>query len=257
MSFDTHPPRALALRAGAFANKTWRAPSDLRFVHSLSEVEIGANEAGRVGRSYGWYFRQDETGWALVVGLTDALRQRMCRLTRAESALGLPFLLRMYPFTFVRQGGRRCLAVWDTGVGQATEKGQRFFEGERLAAPVAQVSAHFQSFAADLALAARLAGALAAAGLLVPAASGGFGYYEVNEAKLMSLPEPTIIDLHKTGALGLAYAQLFSSHSQALARSQEAQAAPSGRGLQSDGFLDSIARDLETDIPALDIGFEG
>jgi hypothetical protein len=256
MSFDAHPPRPIALSADLLANKTWSAPSDLGFVQSLTEVQIGANEAARVGRSYGWYFKRDDAGWALVVALTDEVRKQMCSLERQESALGLPFLLRLYPFTLLRQKGRLCLAVWNTMLRQA-DQGQSFFEGKKLTPPVAKVSEHFTSFGADLGLASRLARALEAAELLVPAAQSQLGYYEVDETKLMSLSEQTIVNLHKIGALGLAYSQLFSLHSKAVAKSQSTQAARPETFGQSDSFLSSIAQDIEADIPALEVDFEG
>jgi len=256
MSFDAHPPRPIALNADLLANKTWRAPSDLSFVQSLREVQIGANEAARVGRSYSWSFKRDGAGWALVVPLTDAVQKQMCSLERQEAALGLPFLLRLYPFTLVKQKGRACLAVWDTMIRQA-DQWQSFFEGKNLTPPVAKVSEHFTSFGADLGLASRLAGALEAAGLLAPAAQSQLGYYEIDEAILMSLPDQTIVNLHKIGALGLAYSQLFSLHSKAVAKSQSTQAVRPEAFGHSDGFLSSIARDIEADIPALEVDFEG
>ena len=255
MSFDAHPPRPIALSAGRLAQKTWRAPSDLNFVRSLTDVQIGANEAARVGRSYGWYFKREDAGWALVVALTDEVQAQMCGFEREEAALGLPFLLRLYPFTFVREKGRLCLAVWDNMVGDQGQ-GRSFFEGAKVTVPVAKVSAYFKSFGADLGLAARLTGDLQAAGVLKPAGQSKFRYYEIDEPKLMSLSEQAIVKLHKSGALGLAYAQLFSLHSKAVAKSQGAQAARPETFVQSDGFLSSIARDLEADVPALEVDFE-
>lgn len=134
----------------------------------------------------------------------------------------LPAFLRRYPFAYVHtEADRLSLAVDTTWPGFNDRDGQPLMDEQGEPSPFLRNLLQFlDAFEDDAARTRRFAARLVELDLLRGGEINGQladgspvqaqGFFMVDEAKLRQLPDDTVLELHRSGALGLIHAHLLS-----------------------------------------------
>lgn len=134
----------------------------------------------------------------------------------------LPAFLRRYPFAYVRgQDERLSLAVDAAWPGLGDQEGEALFDDRgEITEHLAAVLKFLDAFEEDAARTRHFCERLVQLDLLrggeikgqLPDGSPveATGFYMVDEAKLRALPDETVLELHRSGALALIHAHLLS-----------------------------------------------
>lgn len=153
------------------------------------------------------------------------LRERENLLVGSDGSWGarfLPAFLRRYPFAYLRGADERySLAVDAAWPGFSTETGEPLFDAQgEISEHLAAVMKFLDAFEEDAARTRHFCERLVQLDLLrggeikgqLPdgTAVEATGFYMIDEAKLRALPDDTVLELHRSGALALIHAHLLS-----------------------------------------------
>ncbi|MCK6425877.1 MAG: SapC family protein [Burkholderiaceae bacterium] len=134
----------------------------------------------------------------------------------------LPAFLRRYPFAYVRGTDERfSLAVDAAWPGFGEQEGEPLFDAQgEITAHMAALLKFLDAFEEDAARTRRFCERLVQLDLLRGGEIKGqladgsaveaTGFYMIDEAKLRALPDETVLELHRSGALALIHAHLVS-----------------------------------------------
>lgn len=229
----------------------WRPPTDHRFVAHVGTALLTVSDIPSATLGLPWYFTEVEGRWRAVAIL---------RLSQSEPSAfldpngmlrvgTLPTLLRMYPFTLMADGDKYALGLWQDPdcVGPT---GEPLSEDGKLSPKLEPLLRAFAQYLKGLKPVETLASELSEAGVLRPVSSlmpFKLSYFEVDETKLRALPIERAGVLAKSGALGVAHAQLLSRHHQSklFKKSAESAGTPDPIVAQTDDpFFEAVADDL-------------
>ncbi len=204
---------AAALKPSLHDGHVWHAARDLHFAEPLDAVPFALAEALNAAS-------------CLPLALAPGAVPRPMIILRGQGSVAtslikggrlsghyMPAVLRFYPFMPLMDPQDHDLVVAGDLAGRHIQPGcpgagwQDIFDDKGQLAPATAM--HLQDLARwqagrDAALTA--ARALARAGVLCPAPGFSPGWRSVDLARLAALPAEVVADLHRTGALGLAYA---------------------------------------------------
>lgn len=134
----------------------------------------------------------------------------------------LPAFLRRYPFAYVRtEGDRLSLAVDSAWPGFNDTEGQPLMDGEgRPSAFLTDLMKFLDAYEQDMGRTRAMCAKLVELDLLRGGEINGQladgtpvkaeGFFMVDEEKLRKLPDATVLELHRSGILGLVHAHLVS-----------------------------------------------
>lgn len=194
------PHLSAAIVCGEFA--------DVALVYPIVFVE---NEAGKIRPMAAFGVREGENLFVTAQGVWDAPY--------------VPALVRQYPFTAAPDSDNKLVAAIDAGSSWFnTKDGQPLFDDKGEPAEVTQHALQFmQNLQTEFTVTEQFCQLLNDAKLLeamdvsVPVPGGKpderlsvGGFMAINEEKLRALPDATVTEWFKNGALPLVYAHLFS-----------------------------------------------
>jgi hypothetical protein len=210
------------------AKKRLRPLPSFAFAKNLPVVRALAGEIAQIAANYPVVFIE-ENGALVPFAMVGLAPGENLFVSDDGQWLGyyIPAMLRRYPFMMGKapegaEGGNAMLLLDDEMLSD--DEGEPLFgpegtEGEPQG-PVARAIQLLTQIELQAAQTAALAKSLADAGLLTPlplqvtrGAEGPLqlgGIHTINEAKLNELPDEAFLALRRTGALGLAHAQLIS-----------------------------------------------
>ena len=203
-------------------------PPDFDFAARTNIIPLLVNETSQAVRYYPLVFvpgtKDEPLVLAAMVGVGDGLNRFVGSDKQWRSNTYIPAYVRQYPFVAVNTpDGKDTVLAIDTSAKWIQVKGPMAFYGadgkptERLEQTLA-FSRDFQLYAKRT---SAMVQALQEAGVLEEAtlnlspqgttkARTISGFVIVSETKLNALSEEAVLKLHKSGAMGLAYAQLLS-----------------------------------------------
>jgi hypothetical protein len=202
--------------------------TDWSFAAGLNTMFLAATEMGDAAREFPVVFvnagngedGKPEFATIAVLGLTK--EQNLYVENGAWRARYMPALLRIYPFCIGRLDAERFAVCLDVGwAGVSGTEGERLFSAEGEPSPLlGDVRQQLENLDRETQRTRLLCRQLRDHGLLQDArfdaklpdgsALGVDGFYTVDDAKLNALDDAAVVDLHKTGALGLVHAHYVS-----------------------------------------------
>lgn len=218
------------------ATKRWRAPSNQMFAATTAVAPLAAAEVAQAALALPLSFMERTGGWSLVAVLGLAPDQNLyVNAAGGWSTSYIPAAFRAYPFCLGQDAAAETVLCVDESSGLVTDgpQGEAFFDeaGEPSAA-TKRVHAFLSETARSETILIKACGALRAAGVIEPwpviIQEDGVerrqvaGLHRINEAALNALDDATFGHLRRTGAAGVAYAQLLSMGN-LVALSQRAQ----------------------------------
>ncbi|MFP4495587.1 MAG: SapC family protein [Halochromatium sp.] len=232
--------RYLPLSPQRFSELRWQRFRDYRHTLGVNLTPVAAPEVSAAAAHLPLAFASDAQGQRQLCALTG-LRKGVnhCLDARHAWLAGYtPALLRGHPFRLLAPPGQGessqrvlCVDVESPWVGP--DGSEAFLDGERMTPAVAEIFQFLGQLAQHLARTEQAVAALEAATLLVPWTIEDEhgeplrGLLRVDEAKLAEVAPEMLAELHRQGALALAYAQMISTHRlpalQARARQLEGQ----------------------------------
>lgn len=222
--------RYMPIDAGRHPHGGWLPYPDYRFAATDALVPVSLEEVPHVIKGVPLAFRRLDGGryqLVAVQALTGGLN--LCVAPDGRWLTGyVPALYRGYPFRLLPSEDRR---HWRLGVAadsglwldDARGQGERCFTEAGEESPALQrIRTFLETLARSRGLAVRAVEALAGESLIQPWAlkvqdeheqtRPVEGLYRIDEAALNALPGERLAALRDSGALSLAYAQLFSQH---------------------------------------------
>ena len=203
-------------------------PPDFDFAARVNIIPLLINETSQAVRHYPLVFvpgtKDEPLVFAAMVGVGDGLNRFVGADKQWRPNTYIPAYVRQYPFLAVNTpDGKDTILAIDTSAEWTQAKGPMAFydvDGkptERLEQALA-FSREFQLYAkrtTAMVQALQDAGVLEEGTLNLPPqgitkARQISGFVIVSEAKLSALSDAAVLKLHKSGAMGLAYAQLLS-----------------------------------------------
>ncbi|MBZ9557618.1 SapC family protein [Halomonas coralii] len=221
-------PRFIPLSTERHRADGWAKTPDYAFAVDRPVAELVAEEIPRALPTLPLAFMPEGEQWALVALLSlDSQRNLFVHPDGRWMGGYIPAAFRGYPFALLHdtEGGRRMLGFdADSGLWvEGAEDERRFFDDEgKLNQPVERVMTFLRQYDDQRRATRRAVTALAEAGVVVPWAfsvkdeAGNArrvdGVYRTDEAALKALPGETLSELATSGALAIAYAQLYAQH---------------------------------------------
>ena len=204
-------------------------PPDFDFAARTNIIPLLVNETSQAVRYYPLVFvpgtnKDEPLVLAAMVGVGDGLNRFVGSDKQWRANTYIPAYVRQYPFVAVNTpDGKDTVLAIDTSAKWIRVKGPMAFYGvdgkptERLEQTLA-FSREFQLYAkrtSAMVQALQEAGVLEEGTLNLPPqgitkARQISGFVIVSETKLNALSDEAVLKLHKSGAMGLAYAQLLS-----------------------------------------------
>ena len=203
-------------------------PPNFGFAARADVIPLLVNEISQASRYYPLVFTPGTSGepfvLAAMVGVGDGVNRFVGTDSQWRANTYIPAYVRQYPFLAVNTpDGKDTILAIDKSAEWINLKGPSPFFGadgkpsERLEQTLA-FAREYRSFAqrtAAMAQALQDAGVLEAGVLNLPRqgdvkARQINGFMIVSETKLNALSDEAVLKLHKSGAMGLAYAQLLS-----------------------------------------------
>lgn len=261
--------RFIPLSEERFGPLSWNSWSLPLHADTMHVVPLAAPEASRAAAQLPLVFIKNELGavvLCMLCGLEPNKSVCVNGLGQWEPAY-MPAVVRTYPFRLMAppagQGTANqrvvCVDIDCSLVGKGLD--MPFFVGQQPSAQVQRIIDFLGRMAKHYALTERAAGALERHGLLKPwlikdeqgqATLGGL--MQVDESKLAGLDAAALSELHRLGALALAYTQLIST--QQLPKLWALYAKPAQQNKAIKGQAEQLLQfDLLGDEPSL--GFEG
>ncbi|MGO1344028.1 SapC family protein [Chromohalobacter japonicus] len=234
-------PRYIPLSQRQHAERGWLKNPDYRYAAERPVAELVAEEIPRALPTLPLAFVPEGDDWALVAVLSLDSKHNLFVHPDGRWLGGYtPAAFRGYPFALLRdeQHGRRVLC-FDEDSGLATDNpgpGQHFFNNEgEPDQPLARILKFLTQYDDQRLVTRRVVKRLADAGLIVPwkvrvTTDAGTeaaidGLHRIDEAALRALPGDTLSELATSGALSIAYGQLYAQHRlQGLSRLVDLQA---------------------------------
>lgn len=216
-----HPEQHRALRIRP-------APADYGFAAASNAIFVAGGEIGHAARDFAIVFIEagkDEQGRSEIapVAVCGVVKDQNLYVENGTwRARYVPAVLRMYPFCVGQVEADRFALGMDaqSSVLSATEGEPLFTEAGTPSPLLAKVFEQLKAFDADSQRTRALCGHLRDLGLLQPSRfdatlEGGTtlgvdGFYVVDEKKLGELPDADVLQLHKSGGLGLVHAHYVS-----------------------------------------------
>lgn len=203
----------------------WKRFNSYLFAAKDNVVPIVMAELAQASQSMptGFIKQQDRF---LLVGILSLEPGKNMHITDQGRWIGdyVPSYFRGYPFCLATPpdgGEKQILCIHqDAGLGKAAGEGQAFFDDSgQLAPEVNQIVSFLQQVEKNRPVTDRAVSALADAGVVVAwplkikqgeTEKPVKGLYRVDETRLNALDGDVFLELRKSGALSLAYAQLLS-----------------------------------------------
>jgi hypothetical protein len=215
----------VAVTSEKHAGKGWRPPIGYNFAASQVLVPLVGLELSAAAAEMPIAFIE-HAGRYLPVAMLSPVQGRNFFIGPNGQWLGsyVPALLRSYPFALVRgEGGENAALCIDEGSGlivEASENTQKFFEEDGgPSSAVKEIMNFLQQLEHNRSLTDLAVAILAEQGLIAPwpltvsidnQPRKIDGLYRIDEAKLNALEDESFLKLRKSGALPIAYMQLFS-----------------------------------------------
>ena len=202
----------IAVSRAAHGAMKLRPVTSYAFAAGLSGVRVLASEAAEVQASFPIVFLKEGDAFQpqALLGL-DGRRNLFVGADGTWQGGYVPAMLRLYPFALGWGGPERKDASLLVDEAQLSEQeGEPLFGPDGTEGPVKRALDQLVAFDMLAAETAGLVAALAAQGLLEPLDGTQERMSTVSEAKLKALPDEAFLELRRSGALALAYAQLFS-----------------------------------------------
>ena len=223
-------PRYIPLDASQHVQAGWLPYTDYLFAADQALVAVSLEEIPHLLKSVPLAFREVSGGHYQLVAIQSLTKNvNLCVAHNGRWLTGyIPALYRAYPFRLLPTENQRqwslCVDV-ESGLWleDATEQGKRCFDDQgQDSASLAPLRTFLDKVMRGQVLAARAVNALADAQLIQPwrlktqsdneDIQQVEGLYRIDEKRLNTLPSETLSELRNSGALSLAYAQLFSQH---------------------------------------------
>ena len=233
--------RYIPLSPQRFSELRWQRFRDYRHTLGVNLTPVAAPEVSAAAAHLPLVFAPDAQGQRQLCALTG-LRKGVnhCLDARHAWLAGYtPALLRGHPFRLLAppsgqgESSQRVLCVDVESPWVAPDGSEAFLDGEQMTPAVAEIFQFLGQLAQHLARTEQAVAALEAATLLIPweiedeQGEPLRGLLRVDETKLTKITTETLAELHRQGALALAYAQMISTHQlpalQARARQLEGQ----------------------------------
>jgi hypothetical protein len=234
--------RYIPLSPQRFGELRWQRFRDYRHTLGVHLTPVAAPEVSAAAAHLPLAFARDAQGKRLLCALTG-LREGVnhCLDARQAWLTGYtPALLRSHPFRLLPpppekgEAHQRVLCVDADSPWVGPDGDQAFLDGERMSPAVEEIFQFLGQLAQHLARTEQAVAALETAGLLIPWTIEDEqdqplrGLRRVDETALAKLEAEPLAELHRQGALALAYAQMVSTHQlpalQTRARQLERQA---------------------------------
>ncbi len=213
----------------AHAGKRVQPVQDWRIAAEMNAVFVTGSEFAAAAREFPIAFvpvgtqadGKPEVSPVVLLGLRERENLTVTPSGRWDARF-LPAFLRRYPFAYVRTDGERfSLAVDSAWPGFNDREGQPLMDGQGEPSPfLTELLKFLDAFEDEAARTHRFASRLVELDLLRGGEINGKladgtpvqaqGFFMVDEAKLRDLPDATVLDLHRSGALGLIHAHLVS-----------------------------------------------
>lgn len=218
--------RYVPLTPQRFGELRWWRFRDYQHTLGVHLTPVAAPEVSIAAAHLPLVFARDNQGKCFVCALTG-LREGVnhCLDSRQAWLAGYtPALLRCHPFQLLPpppekgQAHQRVLCVDLESPWVSPDGDQIFFDGERMSAAVKEIFQFLGQLSRHMVHTEQVVAALEAARLLKPWAIEDAqgqqlrGLRQVDETALAKVSAETLAELHRQGALALAYAQLVSTH---------------------------------------------
>ena len=242
---------ALPMTEKGCAGLNWRIPSDERHIAFQPSVLLSASELASVSLELPCFFVLSGETWHSIALLRNGPNGK-CPWIRPDglsTLRRLPFLLRKHPFTLLPDGQKFHLGLWqDPNCVGST--GDPIYENGQLAENLRPMAQDFAKFVGGIQVAHTLASQLSDVAVLKPAPHswGQHILMQVDEDRLRGLPGDQLEKLNKSGALGVAHAQMLSRHNLQRLMSTEGDSPDVNTMVdppQTHAFFDALAEDLQ------------
>lgn len=225
--------RYIPLNPKHFSALRWQRFTDYRHARDQHLIPLAAPEVSRAAAHLPLVFGRDAQGKVTLCALTGLYEGvNHCLDTHDKWQAGyVPARLRSHPFRLLappnseKNTQQRVLCA-DVDSPWVSEQGEQVFldDHQQMAPSVQEVFSFLSKMAKHYVLTERAVQALNDAGILTPWPLADHqgntigGLLRVDEAKLAEVSPDTLVKLHKTGALAIAYGQAISTHQLATLR---------------------------------------
>jgi len=212
-----------AISREQFADKTWRRYTSYAFAATSNLLPVTVVELTRLVPAMPLGLVQTENTFQLMA-ITSLQPGANLFVAPNGSWIGayIPAVVRAYPFQLAKPQDRKESVLCfnsSSGLLGETGEGEAFFDADGPSPAIKEIMNFLSETETSRALTQRLVDALQAAGLIQPwplnlqqgeQTVPVQGLFRIDEEALNALPDDELLDLRKTGALPLAYGQLFS-----------------------------------------------
>ncbi|MEO0145051.1 MAG: SapC family protein [candidate division WOR-3 bacterium] len=200
--------------------KYWRKPENLKYFENQTVFPILITEIGRAVNSFPLSFIKHEDNY-IFVAILGLVPGENLFLSKDGKWMGnyIPALMRAYPFRLIKGKEERMVLAIDNDFITEKKEDVPFFEGENLSKHTEEILRFLTEIERARILTVNACKILSKLELIEPwnliiKTNNGDrkveGLFKINEQKLLSLSDEEFLSLRKTGALQLAYGQLFS-----------------------------------------------
>lgn len=207
----------------AHREKFWRKPENLKHLEKQTVFPILITEMGRAVNSFPLSFIKQEDNYIFVAVLGLTAGDNLF-LSKDGKWLGnyIPSLIRAYPFRLIKGKDESMALAIDEDYITDRKEDVPIFEGENLSKQTEEILKFLTEIERGRVITVNALKRLSELELIEPwnltiktkdGDKNIEGFFKINEQKMASLSDEDFLSLRKTGAIQLAYGQLFSMNS--------------------------------------------